>query len=233
MHRDPPHLRAGRAGRRHRRSARRQAQGQRRSAIRARRTPAWGRWSRAASRRRRSTASAGWRRKRPSSAAEPSRPRSTASIATSRRSSRRRCCKLNDAGSGAGRARGRGVRAGRDRRALSRRAGGRGADRARRRLAGRIALRRGPAFLARMVERDRPEPWPAAGGRSRDCVSAYRPRHRHAAMQSRRPRPRRQRRGARRPLRRCASITSGSRCRARPICSRACRRARRICIDAA
>jgi 3,4-dehydroadipyl-CoA semialdehyde dehydrogenase len=57
------------------------AQGNEGWAIRARRTPAWVRWSRAASGRRRpSTAFAAWRRKQPSCVAVPSRPGAVARI---------------------------------------------------------------------------------------------------------------------------------------------------------
>ena len=100
------------------------------------------------------------------------------------------------------RARGRGVRAGGDHRALQ------GRDRrlhARSRAAAarwwRRSMARTSDFLARMVSGIG-----ASHGRLlvidpsiADCP--YRPWHRHAAMQSRRPRPRRRRRGARRPLR--------------------------------
>ena len=80
MHRHPPHLRAGWA--RPMRSRMRLQRSSRapRSAIRARPTPAWGRWSRAASRPPPSKASGGWRPKRRSFAAARKRPLSTASM---------------------------------------------------------------------------------------------------------------------------------------------------------
>ena len=98
---------------------------------------------------------------------------------------------LKDAGAGERRARGRSLRPRRNRRALSRRAGCRRAGRARRRLAGRFGLRRGPGVSRPHGGRDRAEPRAAAHGRPVDRERPYRPRHRHAAMQSRRSRPRR------------------------------------------
>ena len=98
------------------------------------------------------------------------------------------------------------------------------AGRARRRLAGRLGLRRGPRFPGARGGRSRRVARPHPGGRAVDRRCPYRPRHRHAAMPSRRSRPRRQWRRAWRPLRLAASIISAWRCRARPICSARCRR---------
>ena len=101
---------------------------------------------------------------------------------------------------GAGGARGRGVRAGGDDRALSRRE-----------EAAALIARGGGSlvaslygedhdFLARMVGEIGPSHGRLLVVDPSIAQRPYRPRHRHAAMQSRRPRPRRQRRGARRPL---------------------------------
>ena len=86
-------------------------------------------------------------------------------------------------------------------------------------------------FLARMVERDRREPRPAAGGRSvdrrrRTPVMASSCRNAITAGPAA-PAPARSSAASTA----CASITSGWRCRVRPICSRACRRRPRRCID--
>ena len=129
-------------------------------------------------------------------------------------------------------ARGRGLRPRRNGRALSRRAGGRRAGRARRRLAGRFGLRRGSGVPRPHGRRDRAEPRTAAHGRPVDRERPYRPRHRHAAMQSRRSRPRRRQARSWAVSTACASITSAWRCRARAICSRSCRRRRQTCTEA-
>jgi 3,4-dehydroadipyl-CoA semialdehyde dehydrogenase len=90
-----------------------------------------------------------------------------------------------------GRPRGRGVRAGRNDRALWRRAGCGRPGRAWRGLAGRFDLWRRSGFSHPYRERDRAEPRADPRRRSRHRHRPYRARHRHAPMQSRRPRPRR------------------------------------------
>ena len=131
---------------------------------------------------------------------------STASMQRNRRSSRRPCCKLDDAGSA------RAVhevevfgpaatvvpyRDEAQACALIARGGGS--------LVASVYAD-DQEFLAAHGERDRSRPWTHPGGRSGDCERAYRPRHRHAAMQSRRSGPCRGGRGARRRLR--ASLLS-------------------------
>ena len=234
MHRDPPHLRAGRQGRRGRRGAWRPSSRAPRSAIRARadtrmgplvtRAPAGGRL-----RRHPAAGGRGRGRLRRRRGARARRHRS----ATSRRSWRRPCCKLKDAGAAQGGARGRSVRPGRHHRALSRRAGC--MPRWSRAGGGSLVASvygEDQDFLLRIVSAIGP-------GHGRILVvdpaiasRPYRPRHRHAAMQSRRPRPRRRRARSWAGFTACASITSAWRCRDRATCSRACRRRRRACIDA-
>ncbi len=142
MHRDPPHLRAGRQGRRGRRGAGGQAQ------EHQGRRPAPGRYPHGSAGDARP---AGGGVRRHPAARRRSRGRVRRRGAARSRRHRQEQVRLRGAdpaqgqGSrlGAGGARGRGVRAGRDHRALSRRAGRLRADRAGRRLAGRLDLRRG------------------------------------------------------------------------------------------
>ena len=85
--------------------------------------------------------------------------------------------------------------------ALPERRGRLRADDPRRRLAGRVGLWRRQGLSCAHGARCRAEPRTDSRGRSVDRVGAHRPRHRHAAMQSRRSRPRRRRRGIGRPAR--------------------------------